>query len=264
MTIKAVFFDIDGTLVPFGEHSIPENTRMALRQLRDNGIRVFIATGRHPAWIDNLGDEVFDGYVTTNGALCLFGDRSSEIYRREIDRDDLRRLIPFAHNHDIPFVVVPVDGDIFTTGVNDNFIEASKLLNIPYVPHRPVEEVLNIPVVQMMAFASNAEIERSGLFRQVLHGCEPTSWSPLFSDIVPKCSDKSVGIDHMIDCFGISLSETMAFGDGDNDIGMLKHVACGVAMGNAAASVKAVADFVTLPVDYDGVGNALRHFGLIY
>ncbi len=41
MMIKAVFFDIDGTLVPFGEHSIPENTRMALRQLRDNGIRVF-------------------------------------------------------------------------------------------------------------------------------------------------------------------------------------------------------------------------------
>lgn len=262
--IKAVFFDIDGTLVPFGSHSIPDNTRDALRQLRANGIKVFIATGRHPAWIDNLGDECFDGYVTTNGALCLAADRRTEIYRREIDRGDLERLIPFSRSHsEMPFVVVPADGRIFTTGVNANFTQASKLLNIPPVPLRPVEDVLDVPVVQMMVFASGNETEASGLFRDVLRGCDATSWCTLFADIVPHGSDKSIGIDHVIEWFGISLDETMAFGDGDNDIGMLKHVACGVAMGNAADSVKGVADYVTLPVDCDGIGEALRHFRLI-
>ncbi len=67
----------------------------------------------------------------------------------------------------------------------------------------------------------------------------------------------------MISHFGIDLSETMAFGDGGNDIGMLRHVALGVAMGNAAPEVKASADFVTTDVTDNGVENALRHFRLI-
>ena len=75
MSIKAIFFDIDGTLVPFGDRGIPAEVREAIRQVRADGVKVFIATGRHPEWIDNLGDTEFDGYVTTNGALVLLADK---------------------------------------------------------------------------------------------------------------------------------------------------------------------------------------------
>ena len=61
----------------------------------------------------------------------------------------------------------------------------------------------------------------------------------------------------------IDISETVAFGDGGNDIGMLQHAGIGVAMGNAAPDVKAAADYVTTDVDNFGVINALRHLGLI-
>lgn len=44
--VKAIFFDIDGTLVSFQTHTVPESTREALRLLREKGIKVFIATGR--------------------------------------------------------------------------------------------------------------------------------------------------------------------------------------------------------------------------
>ena len=54
--IKAVFFDIDGTLVSFHTHRVSEATRQAIRQLRTQGIKVFIATGRHLQVINNLGD----------------------------------------------------------------------------------------------------------------------------------------------------------------------------------------------------------------
>ena len=57
--------------------------------------------------------------------------------------------------------------------------------------------------------------------------------------------------------------ETMAFGDGQNDIEMLRHAGIGVVMGNAAEEVQAAADYVTASVDEDGVSRALRHFGLI-
>ena len=97
----------------------------------------------------------------------------------------------------------------------------------------------------------------------VLPNCEATRWNPLFADVVPKGSSKAIGIDKIIEHYGFSLDETMAFGDGGNDMEMLKHVGIGVAMGNAGDEVKDVADYVTDSVDDDGVWNALVHFGVI-
>lgn len=74
---------------------------------------------------------------------------------------------------------------------------------------------------------------------------------------------KAEGIDRMLARFGIGLDETMAFGDGGNDIPMLRHVGTSVAMGNAAPEVKQAADYVTTSVDDHGIARALRHFGLI-
>ena len=55
----------------------------------------------------------------------------------------------------------------------------------------------------------------------------------------------------------------MAFGDGENDVDMLRFVQTGIAMGNAEPEVKEAADYVTGSVDADGIESALRHFGLI-
>ena len=98
---------------------------------------------------------------------------------------------------------------------------------------------------------------------EVMPRSEATRWNPLFTDVIPRGSSKSVGIDKMLEHFGIALDETMAFGDGGNDISMLQHAGIGVAMGNAGDEVKKVADYVTSSVDEDGVINALRHFGVL-
>ena len=65
--VKAIFFDIDGTLVSFKTHEVPRSTIDALDILRKKGIKVFIATGRHYSSINNLGNLTFDGYITLNG-----------------------------------------------------------------------------------------------------------------------------------------------------------------------------------------------------
>ena len=57
--------------------------------------------------------------------------------------------------------------------------------------------------------------------------------------------------------------EIIAFGDGENDIGMLQLAGIGVAMGNAEEVVKQNADYITADIDDDGIEKALRHFGLI-
>ena len=72
-----------------------------------------------------------------------------------------------------------------------------------------------------------------------------------------------VCFDQIIRHFGIKLEETMAFGDGGNDISMLRHAGIGVAMGNANDDVKAASNYTTTSVDEDGIANALKYFGIV-
>ena len=67
----------------------------------------------------------------------------------------------------------------------------------------------------------------------------------------------------MIRHYGIDLADTMAFGDGGNDIPIIQKAGIGVAMGNALDAVKESADYVTASVDEDGIAHALEHFNLI-
>jgi hydroxymethylpyrimidine pyrophosphatase-like HAD family hydrolase len=97
---------------------------------------------------------------------------------------------------------------------------------------------------------------------QHLPHCVTTRWSPLFTDIVPAGSNKWAGITNILAHFGILPDETMAFGDGGNDMEMLTNAGIGVAMGNADENVKQAADYITATVDGDGIVKALRHFNL--
>ena len=86
--VKAIFFDIDGTLVSFETHKIPASTQEALKTLRDKGIKIFIATGRPQCLINNLGDLEFDGYITVNGSYC-FTAGHQPIYKGCIPQEDI-------------------------------------------------------------------------------------------------------------------------------------------------------------------------------
>ena len=98
---------------------------------------------------------------------------------------------------------------------------------------------------------------------KVMPHCISARWHPLFCDVSPIGGTKQNGIDKFLEHYHIDLSETMAFGDGGNDIQMLNHVAVAIAMGNANDDVKEIADYVTDDVDNDGITKALRHFGLL-
>lgn len=262
MAIKAVFFDIDGTLVPLGASGMPYDTRHALEELRRNGIKVFVCSGRPMKFITNLGDMRFDGYVTATGSVCLLGDGKTEIYSHHIDSGDISRFCDYMKQHpDASFAVAPADGNFYVTSINERMRNIINLIHLPDLPIHSVDA--DEKVVQMMGFMSLQEAADTRLFDSVLTHCTPASWSPLFFDILPADSNKARGIDHMLSHFRIPLSESMTFGDGGNDIPMLRHAAIGVAMGNASPDVKRSADYVTTDSDKGGVTAALRHFHLI-
>ena len=82
-------------------------------------------------------------------------------------------------------------------------------------------------------------------------------------DLTLKGVSKAVGIEKLVERLGRDMADTIAFGDGRNDIEMLETVAMGVAMGNAVPEAKAVADFETDRIENDGIVKALKEFRLI-
>ena len=72
-----------------------------------------------------------------------------------------------------------------------------------------------------------------------------------------------MGIEKVLAHYGIDRSETMAFGDGENDVDMFRVVGTAVCMGNGCQEAKDAADYVTDDIDNDGIWKALVHFGVL-
>ncbi|MDE6215102.1 HAD hydrolase family protein, partial [Bacteroides sp.] len=134
-------------------------------------------------------------------------------------------------------------------------------LKVVPIEANPYAEALAGKAIYQMTPFINAEEEKEVL--PDVPNCEMGRWHPAFVDMTATGNTKQKGIDQIIRHFGIHLEETMAFGDGGNDISMLQHAGIGVAMGNAKEDVKAAADYVTTSVDEDGIANALKRFGII-
>jgi Cof subfamily protein (haloacid dehalogenase superfamily) len=256
--IKAIFFDIDGTLVSFETHSISLAVKDAINQLKDKGIKVFIATGRALSDINNLDDLKFDGYIAANGSCCVDSE-GKVIVRHFISKESLDRLALYMKEKPFSSSFITDEGT-FINYADDMMLNLIKLVNIQLPPAKPVEEIFAHNVFQMDSYI---DLEQEAeLLNHVLTDCVAWRWHPVFADINPKECSKATGMDHFLAHFGIDREHTMAFGDGGNDISMLQHAAIGVAMGNARDEVQAAADYVTSSVDDDGVINALRHFNL--
>ena len=259
MKPQAIFFDIDGTLVSFKTHSIPASAKTAINLLKSMGIKVFISTGRAFCDINNLEDLVFDGIVAANGAYCV-DSKNKIIAQRLLSKDSLAKLAIYIEKKPFPCGFMTNNGN-FINIINDSVISVSKLVNIPVSPVKPVIEIIEHDVYQLDAFI-DFEDEKA-LMTHILTDCESKRWHPGFTDITAKNCNKAAGMDSIISYFNIDRKRTMAFGDGGNDISMLKHAAIGIAMGNAGNDVKTAADYVTDSVDEDGIINALRHYKTI-
>lgn len=256
--IKAIFFDIDGTLMSFETHKIPESSLEALKTLRNNGIKLFVATGRHHSMIKFLDDLFeFDAYITLNGQYCY--NRNEVIYKNSINKEDIELVVKQTKENLYASYFIKENG-IFTNIVNDKVIQFSKETNTEIPEISDSSEALINEIYQLVVFLDK---ENEHILLDKASFLEATRWHEIFLDINPKGGSKSIGIDALIKHYDISLDETMAFGDGENDISMLKHVKIGVAMGNASDIVKNAADHTTEHIDNDGIIKALKHFNIL-
>ncbi len=260
--VKALFFDIDGTLVSFNTHRVPSTTVEALKKAKANGHKIFISTGRPYMIINNLKElqdaDLIDGYITMNGSYCFVGKKV--LYESEIPSDEVAKMAEIAEKGGYPSIFVS-EHEIKVCNpdkeVRSIFYE---FLHVDKLPETSFAEAVKKPIYQMTIFFGE-DIEKE--IARELPRCEFNRWYPTFVDLTAKGNTKAKGIKIIADYCGINMADTVAFGDGGNDIPMLKEAAVGVAMGNASDEVKKAADYVTDNVDDDGIRNALEHLKLI-
>ena len=248
--IKAAFFDVDGTLMSHKTRSIPASTRRALEKLREKGILCVVATGRHICQFEHLpvNELDFDGYLTLNGQICLDTDRKI-LYGCAMKGEGKDTLVKMFYDKEMPVLLVNEEG-IYINFVDDRV--------------RYVQDCISSPGGEdLYMVCTYTAPEEEAQLGAAWDDCVITRWNPYALDIIAKGGGKDVAIERYLEAMGIAREESIAFGDGHNDMNMLKYVGIGVAMGNAEAEVKAIADYVTSDVDEDGIENALKHFGII-
>ena len=130
-------------------------------------------------------------------------------------------------------------------------------MNIPLLP---IKEYQGAPIYQFIGYMNLEETEK---IASKIPNCKITRWYDEGIDIISKDGGKANGIQKILEFYGMTREEIIAFGDSDNDMDMLEFAGIGVAMGNAEESVKAVADYITTDIDEDGIWNACRHWELI-
>lgn len=260
MEYQAIFFDFDGTLCSFKTHAVPESALLGIERARSRGVKVFLATGRHPLTFmqnDAAASLEFDAYLTANGQYCYNG--SEIIHRMYIDPEDKRSLLGLLEREPIP-ILFQAQREIYISLVDEKVLATNDILRSLDAPVLPVERCLSEGIFTLMLYGDDS-VERRVLER--MPNTKGVRWHPMFADLIPKNGGKDVGMDAMLAYYGIPLEAAIAFGDAQNDIDMLRHAGLGVAMGNAEAGVKAAADVVTDSVDDDGVYKALERLGVI-
>lgn len=255
--IKAAFFDVDGTVLSHKTKQVPESAGAAIRKLQERGIRCVVATGRHIGELNKLpvADIPFDGYITLNGQIVLDRDQNV-LFGTPVTGRVKDFLIRTFQDHTFPSMLVEKDR-IYLNFVNDHVVALQEAISTP-VP--PVDAYSGGDIYQVSAYIPEGEGE---VLAEIWGDCVITTWIAGGVDIIAKGGGKVTGIQRYLEENGILPEETIAFGDGENDMEMLRFCGIGVAMGNAGEKVKQCADYVTSDIDEDGLAAAMKHFGLM-
>lgn len=263
MKYKVLAFDLDGTLTN-SEKKITERTHKAIYAARESGSTIVLASGRPVYGIMPVAKELelnkYGGYILAYNGGCIVDCRNNEvIYDRKIPDEYVPQICRFALERG--YAVLTYEGDCVITNKKDNqYVQIEAEIN-----HLPVKQVENIDTyihfpVNKFLITEDPEIIAKELpnVRAAFPDLNVFTSAPFFMEIVPPDIDKSYTLKYLLNIQGYTIDQLAAFGDGGNDIIMLREAGMGVAMANASDEAKAAAGYITAGNDEDGCGIAIE------
>lgn len=254
---KICFFDIDGTLLDH-DKKLPDSAKEAIKALRENGVYVAIATGRAPFMFEELREELgIDSYVSFNGQFVVH--ENEVIFKNPLSKNALHKLYEQADIKNHPLVFMNEHEVRGTVDYSQHVQETLMAFQLEH-PQRDERFFEENDIYQTLFYCSD---EEESHFQNISEDIRYIRWHPVCVDVVPSNGSKANGILKFIEKAGFKMENVYAFGDGLNDIEMLRTVGTGIAMGNAEEELLKHADVITTNVDDDGIYNGLCKVNLI-
>lgn len=281
MKQKLIFLDIDGTLLPPGEMTVPDSAVEALRRARANGHKLFLCTGRNLRMTEPLFHYGFDGFVCSAGGYV--GCEGKVLVDLPMEPEQVRGLR----------AALQTCGAECTLEVRDDTYGGIKMIErfanlFPKKPGqtnseaerwrkmmefgmtiRPIEEYHGEPVYKIVFIAPNeaclTEVKRQ--YEDQFIFCESRLGDEgggiVNGELINRKFNKGSGIRAICNHLGCSLADTIGFGDSDNDLQMTDVVGISVCMANGSDNLKKLCDRICPAVTDDGIAREFAALGLI-
>lgn len=258
---KALFFDVDGTLLSEKTRTVPESAVRAISRTRELGNLVFINSGRTYCLIGPIKEMVeADGYLCGCGIDLRLAEKT--LFSKKI-----------GHERGIQ-----IKRDILAYGL-DGWLEASEAIffrketsRFPEVER--VREAVRNHVsdydwdmddfdYDKLCVLADEKSDRDGFFAAIQDDFEIIDRGGQLYEIVPKGYSKATAIQTVLEYYGIPLEDAYVFGDSTNDLSMFQYAKNAVLMGAHSKELEPYATFVTKTVEEDGIAYAMEQLGLV-
>ena len=263
---KIIALDMDGTLLN-DEKIVTEETKKALKEAREKGVKVVLASGRP---IDGLRryleelDLMHDNEYVLSYNGCLVQETKSEkiISEKGLKGKDLHYIYNFAKEFGVNIhAFSPTRGLI--TPKNSKYTEVEANINKIDINVCDFNEISDDESIIKIMLIDEPEILDKAIAKlpkEVGEKYNLAKSTPFFFEVINKESNKGLGLKELADYLNISKDEIIAVGDAGNDLDMIEFAGLGVAMDNGHDNVKEAADYITKSNNEDGVAEVVKKF----
>ena len=275
---KIAFFDIDGTLCnSHGE--VLDSTAKAIKEFREAGNYAYICTGRSkPEILESILAVGFDGVIGAGGGYVVVRDQV--ISHKTLPEEAVLEIIAFFEQHDIGYYLESNDGlfgsENCVRKIQESVREISEAHGKDFeeenakvtwfyelIAHKP-NVVIDYGNVNKISFINNtipfSEIDEKYGDDFYMYHSTVAMFGPQSGELAVKGIDKKSAVELVLKSLNLKKEDSIAFGDGDNDLAMFEAVGYKIAMANGTENLKRVADEITLDADQDGISKGLEKF----
>lgn len=257
-TIVLVLLDIDGTLLN-SSHRIEADTINAISNY--NGANQFVlCSARKPSSTNliakqlNINEKIIICY---NGALIM--EREKKIFERPLSVQIVAYILGTAQKYNLTINVYSNDSWIVNE-LNSYVMNEAKIIGEMPLKINDVLEAANLIVHKILLLGNEARLNLIKNELKTINGITFCNSKEGYLEITSLYANKRKAFEYLLEYLSVNVEDSLAIGDGPNDLELLKCVGIGIAMDNAPLEVKNVAKYVTLSNDENGVAIALTKF----
>ena len=263
-------FDLDGTLLD-GHSKLSPRTKVALDDLHRAGVQVIVCSGRPFSTIpkDILAHPAVRFVATGNGVRIFDKALGKDVYCCALAQQTLEDILELVQYYPVGYEFF-IQGKAFANRayLADPALYGADLMSNRYLTttRAPFDDVRSFitahrNTIDSMGLSLADMVLKKQLWQRLEHeieGIYVTSSVPRLLEVADARAGKGPAVAAILERLDLDATGLVAFGDADNDLGMIELAGMGVCMENGEAHLKAAADFIAPRHDQDGVAIVLE------